>query len=88
MAAEAGSTPIVTSRDWTVDGLVEQGGKHFRPVTRVSAFDKSPDEIRRVVEDYERSGQPLIVQDLHKSKHWPADIFNVEWLLEHGVPSA
>lgn len=80
-------TPMVSSRDWTVEELVKRGGKNFEPIRRVSAIETSPEDLRCIFEDHEKSGIPLIVGDWHKRPDWPEQLFNVDWLLEHGDPS-
>ena len=40
-------------------------------------------DLLRKLEEHEMSGVPLIVEDWHKHQHWPGDLFNLDWLLEH-----
>ena len=80
--------PTVSARNWTVEGLMAQGITRFMPAPRVSAMEKSQEELSRIVMEYERAGVPLIVEDLHKRPDWSSDVFAAEWLMEHGEPSA
>ena len=77
----------VSSRDWSVERLVESGGKHFKPITRVSVVEKPLHEVRKIISEYEKGGIPLVVGDWHKLESWPKHLFNVDWLLEHGEQS-
>ncbi|KAH9951236.1 hypothetical protein B0H21DRAFT_685285 [Amylocystis lapponica] len=74
---------FITSKGWSLDGLLDKGEK-FRHINRVSALGPAED-VSRAIERHEQDGIPLIIEGWHKRKDWPADIFNIQWLLKnHG----
>ena len=77
------SKSFVSSKDWTVDALLQQGPPSFKKVARISITEPSP-KLRSAIEIHERSGQPLIIEGWHNHKNWPKDIFTVDWFREHG----
>lgn len=72
----------ISSKDWTVDGLVERG-KRFEKVARVSIHASSA-EVAAAIEYHELAGTPLIIEGLHKHKSWPKEMFEIDWFREHG----
>jgi hypothetical protein len=80
------SKTCVSSEGWTVDKLVGSA-QRFRKVPRVSAL-ASTQTLLSAIEDYERSGIPLIIEGWHKHQNWPKDIFSVHWFGEHGQTGA
>lgn len=70
---------FVSSKDWTLDHLLTQG-RRFHSVPRVSALN--PELVASALEDYERSGVPLIIEHLDQDPKWAKDMFNIDWLLE------
>jgi hypothetical protein len=76
---EAGpSEPEFTTRDWDVNSLVDTH-KNFRHAPRISA-DISVNELLAKIEEHERSGVPLVIENYHTLASWPNDMFSVEWL--------
>jgi hypothetical protein len=73
---------FVSSKDWTVDALLERGPR-FHKIDRVSATGPLPN-LLSAIETHERSGLPLIIEGWHKHKGWPKDIFTVDWFRERG----
>ncbi|TBU37938.1 hypothetical protein BD309DRAFT_875388 [Dichomitus squalens] len=75
------SPPRITCKGWSVSGLC---GKYanFREVRRVKASALSEDPSR-VLDDYERKGEPLIVEGLHHNSTWREAILNMGWLLKN-----
>ncbi|EJF65833.1 hypothetical protein DICSQDRAFT_50077 [Dichomitus squalens LYAD-421 SS1] len=73
--------PRITCKGWSVPELC---GKYtnFREVRRVKASALSEDPSQ-VLDDYERKGEPLIVEGLHQHSSWREDILNMEWLLKN-----
>jgi hypothetical protein len=67
-------------QDWSLNKLLSKS-KRFRPVPRIMA--SSPD-LANALDDYERSGIPLIVEGVHKHGRWHADMFNPTWFCKHG----
>ncbi|KIM87236.1 hypothetical protein PILCRDRAFT_305221 [Piloderma croceum F 1598] len=78
---------FVSSKDWTVDALLQQGPPSFKKVARISIKEPLP-KLRSAIEFHERSGQPLIIEGWHNHKDWPMDIFTVDWFREHGQQEA
>lgn len=75
--------PQVTTKGWTLDGLVALG-KRTQPVPRVSALQDGS-VIEEEIRKSEAEGTPLIIEDWHKAPCWPRDdLFTAEWLLENG----
>ncbi|KAJ3557027.1 hypothetical protein NM688_g1700 [Phlebia brevispora] len=75
----SGSPHIVSSKDWKIDDLLSQGS-NFKEVKRVSAL--SEEEMLRVIEEHESSGEPLIVENWHLHPKWPEEMFSAGWLLD------
>ena len=79
---DIGARPNFSSKSWTLGKLLKKG-KRFERVRRVSALDKT--KLLQELEQYEQSGDPLIIEDWHKTPNWPTDgLFSPEWLLDHG----
>lgn len=72
---------LVTSKDWTLDRLLEFGPR-FRPVDRISSNSMTLEQIASTVKDYEQRNLPLVVQDLHHHPNWP-EFFTPQWLETH-----
>lgn len=72
---------LVTSKDWSLDRLLELGPR-FRPVDRISSNSMTPEQIASTVKDYEQRNLPLVVQDLHNHPDWP-EFFTPQWLETH-----
>ncbi|KAI8998664.1 hypothetical protein BD414DRAFT_453628, partial [Trametes punicea] len=71
--------PRITAKDWSVPDLCNRYEK-FKEVRRVSALSARA-ELAKVLEEYEKDGFPLIIEDWHKHPKWRHDIFSLEWLL-------
>ena len=56
--------------------------RNFRPVRRISAL-APPEDLLRELAEYEKSGEPLIIEDWHKHSKWNGDLLGIEWLLAH-----
>lgn len=69
---------LVTSRDWTLERLLEFGPR-FRTVDRISIDSGTPEQIMSIIKDYEQRCVPLVAQDLHLHPNWP-DFFTPQWL--------
>ena len=78
------NAPEITTKGWTLEGLVADG---FKPVERVSALTP-PDELAAKVLDYEARCIPLIVEGCHEHALWNREIFNMDWLLKNADPRA
>ncbi|KAI0374859.1 hypothetical protein BV20DRAFT_397091 [Pilatotrama ljubarskyi] len=72
--------PRITTRGWDVAALCRDF-KSFEHVRRVSALSE-PAELLKTLENYERDGLPLIIDNWDKHSKWPADVFNIDWLLQ------
>lgn len=77
---------FVSSKDWSVGGLLQQGESRFKEVPRVSAL--APLELLSAIQQHEESGIPLIIEDWHKHPKWPKDKFTLDWFREHGQQGA
>ncbi|KAH7929751.1 hypothetical protein BV22DRAFT_107094 [Leucogyrophana mollusca] len=75
---------FVTTKGWTMEGLVERA-PHFRPIPRVAAQDP---RLHEIINQHEIDGVPLIIEGWHHHKKWPKELFELEWLREHGDPNA
>ena len=73
--------PRISCKGWSVSGLREKYA-NFREVRRVKASVLAS-EPSQVLQDYERSGEPLIVEDLHKHPKWREELLSMEWLLRN-----
>lgn len=71
---------FISSKDWTVQGLLAQG-RRFCEVPRVSALD--PEAVAKAFLEYEHSGVPLIIEHLDQTPKWPKDMFSIDWLSSH-----
>lgn len=67
--------PGIPVKDWTLQGLVEQGAC-FKLVPRVSAL--SEHEMLEAIRKYEAEGEPLIIEHWDKHPKWPKHIFDLE----------
>ncbi|CAL1704721.1 unnamed protein product [Somion occarium] len=79
MARGTPLSPSVSTKDWTLHGLLREG-KRFQEVPRISA--SSPHLIERI-KAFEMDGIPLVIEDWHKETNWPTAMFSVDWLMAH-----
>ncbi|RPD80033.1 hypothetical protein L226DRAFT_454024 [Lentinus tigrinus ALCF2SS1-7] len=75
------STPLLTCKDWDFQAMLD-AHRNFRPVRRISAL-VPPDALLRELTEYEKSGEPLIIENWHKHPKWQGDLLGMEWLLAH-----
>ncbi|KAG1756605.1 uncharacterized protein EDB91DRAFT_1041222 [Suillus paluster] len=75
---------LITTKGWTFTELVKKA-PNFRPVDRVHFEDPTLTQTIRMHED---SGNPLIIEGFHEHESWPADLFTLDWLREHGKQGA
>jgi hypothetical protein len=59
-------------KDWTLEALLSRG---FEEVDRIAA--NSPN-LLDVIREHEESGEPVIIEGLHKERQWDADLFSLE----------
>ncbi|KAG1754589.1 hypothetical protein EDB19DRAFT_665384 [Suillus lakei] len=76
--------PLISTKGWTLAQLVKKS-PNFRPVDRVHFDDPM---LMQTIQMHEDSGAPLIIEGFHDHEHWPADLFTLDWLSEHGKPGA
>lgn len=87
MAKDVSDDPPLSTKGWTVDGLVALGPR-MRHIPRISA-SIAQGELEAYIREHEESGTPLIVEGWHKTDFWPGEkLFGMDWLLEHGDESA
>lgn len=73
---------FVSSKDWNLSGLI-QSSPNFRQVPRVSA-SHSVAQVQAAIDEFEHTGEPLIIEGLHKHPGWRRDLFDIEWFRQHG----
>lgn len=73
---------LITTKGWTLAGLVNKA-PNFHPVHTVHFRDPG---LLQEIRTHEDSGIPLIIQGFHEHESWPADLFSLDWLNEHGNP--
>ena len=73
---------LITTKGWTLSELVKKS-QNFHPVNRVHFKDR---DLLQTIRKHEEFGVPLIVQGFHEHEGWPADLFTLDWLSEHGKP--
>ncbi|KAI0362060.1 hypothetical protein OH77DRAFT_1491547 [Trametes cingulata] len=71
--------PRITTKGWNATEMCRTY-KSFEHVRRVSALSE-PAALLRALEEYERDGLPLIIDDWDKHSKWPADVFSLDFLL-------
>lgn len=76
--------PFVTTKDWSLGGLLERSERFF-PVRRVSAA-LSAQELAAELARFEKDGVPLIIEGYHERPGWPKHLLNVDWLLGQDLP--
>jgi hypothetical protein len=81
LQASACTSSNLSSRGWSFKKLMKRG-KRFKPVPRISATLMTEEELLRKIEQYEQSGDPLIIEDWHKHPNWPKGLFDLNALLE------
>ena len=69
----------ISSKCWTFEHLHKQG-RRFKPVKRISALIPEEVLLHRLAE-YERDGEPLIIENWHKHPKWPKELFDVDRLV-------
>ncbi|TFK55099.1 hypothetical protein OE88DRAFT_1805491 [Heliocybe sulcata] len=74
----------ITTRDWSVDKLLDRYSERFRSVRRVSALTLSQKELEDEIARFEKEGRPLIIEGYHRKEEWPTERFGVDWLCRHG----
>lgn len=74
--------PTITTSGWTLETLIASGPR-FKPVPRIS-MDLPQAETSLALHNHEESGIPLVLEGWHKHEGWPVDLFNLEWLRNHG----
>lgn len=78
---------VFTCKDWSLETLLETSSNFLLP-PRVSASCPQT-TIEAAIGDYEATGIPLVIEDLHNHPSWAKDLLNVEWMRrcwrdEHG----
>lgn len=81
MGDHSSAVDLVTSRGWSLEGLVASGPR-FRTVDRISANSGTPEQIASTIKDYEQRNIPLVVQDFHNHPDWP-EFLTPQWLETH-----
>ncbi|KAG2157278.1 hypothetical protein DEU56DRAFT_905932 [Suillus clintonianus] len=76
--------PLISTKGWTLAQLVKKS-PDFHPVDRVHFDDPM---LMQTIRMHEDSGTPLIIEGFHEHESWPADLFTLDWLSEHGKPGA
>ncbi|KAG1803703.1 uncharacterized protein HD556DRAFT_601948 [Suillus plorans] len=76
--------PLISTKGWTLAQLIKKS-PNFCPVDRVRFDDPM---LIQTIRMYEESGAPLIIEGFHEHDSWPADLFTLDWLSEHGKPGA
>ncbi|KZT11347.1 uncharacterized protein LAESUDRAFT_642015 [Laetiporus sulphureus 93-53] len=69
----------ITAKGWKLERLLQKG-KNFVNIRRVSM--EHPEMVRKAIDEHEREGVPLVIQDWHKHAQWAKQIFDADWLLE------
>jgi hypothetical protein len=70
----------ISTRDWSVESLLELGKGKFEPVERISARKLSAMEIVEVVHEFEKTGRPLILEEWHLREDWNKNVLNADYL--------
>lgn len=78
----------ISSQDWTSAEALVKRGRRFKLVKRVSAVPESEEQVSLAIHEHERSGEPLILDKLHRRPGWIGGAFNVDWLRKNGEQGA
>ncbi|KAG6867781.1 hypothetical protein C0993_011156, partial [Termitomyces sp. T159_Od127] len=68
----------LSTAGWTLEELLRQG-KRFLPVKRFPL--KS---AKKTIINFDETGVPCIIYDLHRHANWPEHYFQASWLKKHG----
>ncbi|KAF7973410.1 hypothetical protein HWV62_15209 [Athelia sp. TMB] len=75
---------LISTRDWESAEALVQRGRRFKLTRRVGVMASSEEQIASAIQQHERSGEPLILENMHKHPNWLGDAFHVDWLRENG----
>ncbi|KAF7967218.1 hypothetical protein HWV62_35148 [Athelia sp. TMB] len=79
---------LISTRDWESAEALVQRGRRFKLTRRVDVMASSEEQIASAIQQHERSGEPLILENMHKHPNWLGDGFHVDWLRENGEQEA
>ncbi|KAI0647021.1 hypothetical protein C8Q79DRAFT_907570 [Trametes meyenii] len=72
--------PRVSTRGWDISDMCSTYAS-FKEVPRLSALEGA-DVLHKALDDYEKGGIPLIIDNWQHHPKWPADVFSMDWLLD------
>lgn len=74
----------ISTSGWTLQNLIKSG-RRFQPVLRISASSK---KMQAKVEEFEKNGIPVIIEDWNKHPNWPKDMFHIDEFSTNGPTGA
>jgi hypothetical protein len=69
----------ISAREWSLEWLLEKS-KRFKLARRVPCTTKNLD---KVVEQYEESDVPLVIEGWHQTSHWPTEVFSMDFCRQY-----
>lgn len=79
MTPPAICTSYISLEGWTFESILKYG-RNFSLVKRIAATDEG---LHTAIEDYERTGVPMIIEGCDKHPKWQSSMFDVEWYRQH-----
>ncbi|KAI0665328.1 hypothetical protein C8Q78DRAFT_986852, partial [Trametes maxima] len=74
------SLPRISTKGWNISEMCRMNA-NFKEVPRMSAL-KGAEALAKKLEDYEKDGVPLVIEDWQYHPKWPAEVFGLDWLLK------
>ncbi|TFK30125.1 hypothetical protein FA15DRAFT_609251 [Coprinopsis marcescibilis] len=79
------SRPSISTADWDTDYVLGYSS-NFKAIKRVKATS-SASIVEQEIKNCEATGIPLIVEDWHKHKKWPKDMFTLDFFQKNSLPA-